>query len=72
MSAALWIGWVVAFFVLEFAGIAREDDNAYPLTYYVRRVFGLGRGWRSVFTPGWFVAATFIGWLALHFLVEQR
>ena len=64
----LWLGWIVMFGVLEAKGLWKQNDKAYPFTYYVRQKFALRRGFYS---PGWWLIASGLGWLAWHFLIAS-
>jgi hypothetical protein len=64
----LWLVPVVGFFVLEFWGLHSSTDRQQPLTYWLRKGFGLKDGWHSI---GWWLAAGILGWLVVHFLIAS-
>lgn len=67
----LWAVLVVAFFVLEFWGIRSQNRGGKmkPLTYWVRKVFGLGKP-KSYLSIGYALAGAILLWLVVHFLLE--
>lgn len=67
----LWGVLVVAFFVLESWGIYSQNHGGRmkPLTYWVRKVFGLGQP-RSYLGIGYWIAAGLVLWQVVHWLLE--
>lgn len=61
--------FLVGFAVLEWWGLKRPDDRMQPLTYWVRRYFGLGKK-RSYLSIGWIAITALIVWLFIHFALE--
>ena len=63
----LWIIFPLTFVILETWGLMRTSDEKQPLTYWLREVLDLRKGWKS---PGWWLVAGFIGWFGYHLLIQ--
>lgn len=65
LSTLLWVGWVLSFAVLEYAGLRDPHDSRYTLTNRVRRVMASSPAARIVCRGA---IAVGLAWLTWHFL----
>lgn len=62
-----WLVIVAAWVVWEAWALRSSVDEKHPFTFWVRKALGLRRG---PFSLGWWATLAFVGWVAVHFLVE--